>query len=381
MLKSPDNYDYDPLHKKRILSEDESTDIDEPILKKRIILEDEATDIDDEATDIDDEATDVDDEPIKSTELNDTSLFNPLVLMVMTHGLIPCENDDRYSTTRIPDGMELIKISIAEEGLVSCDDQNESVNKYLIDINDRLPQLLNKNLNQRVLNDMVDEFRRSHSLVYIPRINKKINKIKKNKKKTSIDEIDLKDYEEFLEGYETGGFKIHRLFSGDVIANKTYYRLFKEKNGNQFSIIEMNKPIFRLSSMEKIPQMKDLLSEFYPDITYPPDDRHTINLEKILQHYKRLGITRLILFDFSCSLYSYINLGVRQPRIDKFRMNYIKELNKDIPSGGKYNKKSYKRKSYKRKTCKRKTCKRKTCKRKTCKRKSYKRKTCKKKNL
>jgi hypothetical protein len=360
---------YKPLDKKRTIEniieeEDTETDEPEPILKKRIV-EEEDTEIE--------ESEDEDD------ILDDTSSFNPLVLVVMTHGRIPCEDDDRYSTTRIPDGMELIKISVSQEGSVNCFDPSESVDKYLINVNNRLPELLNKKLNTRVLNNIVDTFRRNHTFVYIPRIKSKLNESKRQQISDETELTDLEYISEYLEDYERGGFKINKLVSGDIIANKTYYRIFKEKNGNQASIVEMDKQISGLSSMEKIPQMKDLFSVFYPDTTYSPDDWQPLNLQRILQYYKTLGITRLILFDFSCSVYSYSSLGRAQPKLNKESIRRIRELNKHIPSGGKFNKKSCKRKSCKRKSCKRKSCKRKSCKRKSCKRKSCKRKSCKRK--
>lgn len=362
---------YKPLDKKRMIEniiEEEDTDIDEPILKKMKEEEEEATDIDEE-----EEATDID-EPIKTTTFDDNleghiSSFKPLVLMIMTHGHIPCDDNDKYRTTTIPDGMELIKISISEAGLINCYDSNKSVDKYLIDVNEILPQLLNINYDERTeraINTYLNLWRESHSYVYIPMIQEDLNKRKTHKIKREIDISGLK----YVEGYERG-FKIHKLVSGDVVANKVYTREFKEKRKNNFSIIEMDRQINRLSYMQEIPEMPDLLSEIFYDET-EPNDIHVINLEDILEHYKKLGITRLILFDFSCSTYVYTRRG--RPKMTEDDYERIRKLNKDVPNGG--NKKL----NNKRKSCKKKSCKRKSYKRKSCKRKSHKRKYYKKKS-
>ena len=351
--------------------EDEDTEIDEPILKK-MKEDEEATDIDDVPTDVDDVPTDIDDyEPIKTSTFNDNiedniSSFKPLVLMIMTHGHIPCDDDDKYRTTIIPDGMELIKISISEAGLINCYNSNKSVNKYLIDVNEILPQLLNINYDERTeraINTYLSLWRESHSYVYIPMIQEDLNKRKTQKIKHESEIYGRK----YVEGYERG-FKIHKLVSGDVVANKVYTREFKEKYKNNFSIIEMDKQIKRLSYMQEIPEMPDLLSKMYYDET-EPNDIHIINLEQMLEYYKNLGITRLILFDFSCSTYVYTRRG--HPKMTDDDHERIRKLNKDVPNGGN-RKLNNKRKSHKKKYHKRKSHKRKSHKRKSHKRKSHK---------
>ena len=262
--------------------------------------------------------------------------------------------------------MELIKISISEAGLINCYNSNKSVNKYLIDVNEILPQLLNINYDERTeraINTYLSLWRESHSYVYIPMIQEDLNKRKTQKIKHESEMYGRK----YVEGYERG-FKIHKLVSGDVVANKVYTREFKEKYKNNFSIIEMDKQIKRLSYMQEIPEMPDLLSKMYYDET-EPNDIHIINLEQMLEYYKNLGITRLILFDFSCSTYVYTRRG--HPKMTDDDHERIRKLNKDVPNGGN-RKLNNKRKSHKKKYHKRKSHKRKSHKRKSHKRKSHK---------
>jgi hypothetical protein len=154
----------------------------------------------------------------------------------------------------------------------------------------------------------------------------------------------------------------------DIIANKVYYRTYGRDNKykNEFILAKIDNGIdiqkIPNKNAYKIPILPDLFDEFYPNKTY--NFMETIYLSDILRYYKNNGTTRLILFDFSCSVYNSDSFGQD--------LQKIREKNKHIPSGGKFNKKSYKRKSCKRKSCKRKSHKRKSHKRKSHKRKSHK---------
>jgi hypothetical protein len=119
----------------------------------------------------------------------------------------------------------------------------------------------------------------------------------------------------------------------------------------------------------------NLFDEFYPDKTYDDNFMQRTYLSDILRYYKNNGTTRLILFDFSCSVYDTSSFQ----DLTGEGLQKIKEQNKHIPSGGKFNKKSCKRKSCKRKSHKRKSHKRKSNERKSYKRKSYKKKSHKRK--
>jgi hypothetical protein len=352
------------------LEEDTPTEIDE-------LEEDTPTEIDeleeDTPTEID-ESTDIDDSDVESayeSEFEDdlslkqeyeptqyrNPLFNPSILCVTCHGNIVLDDDKNYVHTTIPDGIELIKISISAPGVVHCSD-NKNTNRNLIEIIKSIPSLLDENLNENTLINLV-----KHISTYVEKYS--VSPIIEQKRSGHLFNIYKEHYSK--------GFKIHKLLPGDKIANKKYWRYYGDKNKNKFILAKMDNEhdVHKISeSKYKIPKLHDLFEEFYTEQTYDENDYQDVNLQQILEYYKNRGTSRLILFDFSCSVFEnaefYYTSG---PGLQQ-----VVEQNKHIPSGGKFNKKSHKRKSYKRKTCKRKSCKRKTCKRKTCKRKSCKRK-------
>jgi hypothetical protein len=391
MLKSPDDDDdNEPLLKKRRNDEDIKTDdykdedsdadtviddiedIDESI-KDENDYGDEDTDIDD-AEDIDESVKD-ENEYKDDNEYNDeykdeykgeNSSFYPLVLAVTCHGHITLDRSDKYEVTEIPDGMELIKISIATSGLINCC-QTSSVSRYLVEINKSMSGLLSESLNDNILNNLLGRIRSSILEKAIPMSEKILGQKRKK-------DIEHTLYTEHLKCYDQG-FKIHKLVSGNIIANKTYLRRAGEKNKNDFSLPEMREPIDIIkinSTTYSIPKIYDLFSHFFPG-SYDSDFIQSVTLKQILQYYNDLGVTRLILFDFSCSIFkSDSHLEGYTP--SGMHLRLIRQKNKDIPSGGK---KSCKRKKYK-KSCKNKKYKYKY-KNKSCKNKKYK-KSCKKKN-
>ena len=385
---------YGLFSRKRTMKE-EDTDVDEPILKKRMIHveeeEEEDTEIDEpeeEDTEIDepkdedteiDEPTDIDESDIESVyesefeddlslkqEYNPTKYrnpsFNPSILTITSHGNIVLDSDKNYLFTKIPDGIELIKISISAPGVVHCSD-NKNLNRHLVEIIKSIPTLLDENLNENTLNNLV-----SRIFTYVEK--HVVSQIIDQKKSGHL-------FQKYKKHYSKG-FKIYKLLPGDIIANKIYWRYYGDKNKNEFILakIDSELDIRKMSeSKYKIPKLDDLFTEFYTEKTYDKSFKQVVNLQQILEYYKTIGITRLILFDFSCSVFEnasfYDTYGTG--------LEEIVEQNKHIPSGGKFNKKSCKKKSCKRKSCKRKSHKRKNYKRKSHKRKSHKRKNYKKK--
>lgn len=293
--------------------------------------------------------------------------------MVSSHGRINCDYFEKYKVTTIPDGIELIKISIAASGVINCFTQ-ETISRYLVEINKSISGLLNENFDENMLNNLVGRIRRSVIKKCIP----VSTEIAEKKRKREEHDTDYRLHYEHVQCFDEG-FKIYKLGPGDKIANKIYSRKFGEKKKNDFSIIEIEDPIniVKLTdTMYNIPQLHDLFSDFYPEQTYDVDYKQTISLEQILHYYKREGVTRLILFDFSCSLffdeYEFTKFGNDLRRVQK--------LNKDVPNGGKFNKKTLnKKKCHKKKSCKRQNYKMKSRKRQNYKKKSCKRKSCKRK--
>jgi hypothetical protein len=370
---------------------EEDVNVDEHISKKRMIQEeDEDTEVDTDVDEKEDEDSGIDEKKDEDSEIYESdvesaygsefeddlslkreyeptqyrnSLFNPSILTVACHGNIVLDDDKNYVYTIIPDGIELIKISISAPGVVHCSD-DKNTNRNLIEIIKSIPSLLDENLNENTLNNLVKRvstYVEKYSV--LPIVEQKISS---------------RLFNIYKEHYSKG-FKIHTLFPGDKIANKKYWRQYRDKNKNKFILAKMdNKFDVRKISKNKykIPKLPDLFDEFYPEQTYDGNFSQVINLEQILEYYKNRGTTRLILFDFSCSVFEnatfYYTIG---PGLEQ-----VVEQNKYIPSGGKFNKKSYKRKSYKKKSYKKKNYKNKSYKKKNKNKnkKSYKRKSCKK---
>jgi hypothetical protein len=379
--------DDEHISKKRMIQEEEDTEIDEP-------EEDEPTDIDepeeDEPTDIDepeeDEPTDIDEPKDVDTDIdyvyesepeNDllveeeyktiqdrNPLFHPSILAITAHGNIRLnKKTKKYIVTKIPDGMELIKISISAPGVVHCSDRKNN-NRQLVEIIKSTSSLLDENLNKNVLQNIVNRLR-----MYIEK-----NIVTQTIERTTYL---YKTYSK----YYNEGFNIHILGPNDTIADKTYYRQYGYDNKfkNEFILAKIDDGIdiqkIPNKNAYKMPILPDLFDEFYPDKTYDDNFMERIYLSDILRYYKNNGTTRLILFDFSCSVYDTSSFQ----DLTGEGLQKIKEQNKHIPSGGKFNKKSCKRKSCKRKSHKRKSHKRKSNERKSYKRKSYKKKSHKRK--
>ena len=286
---------------------------------------------------------------------NTNSSFNSSILTITTHGNILLDDNKNYIFTTIPDGMKVIKISISAPGVVHCSD-NKNLNRHLVEIIKSIPSLLDENLNENVLTNLV---------------NRILNYVEKHTVSQVIEKkMSGHLYKKYAKHYSQG-FKIHELLPGDKIADKIYWRIYGDKstNKNEFILAKMDSEIdiHKISNTKyKIPKLPDLFDEFYTKKTYNNNFKQVVNLTKILNYYKNKGTSRLILFDFSCSVFENASF------YDTYGEGLQEIVNKNahIISGGK----SRKRKSCKRKSCKRKSRKRKSRKRKSCKRKSCKRK-------
>ena len=132
-----ENVSNEHISKKRIIQEEEEeeeedTEIDEPYESDTEIdePEDEPTDIDEpeEDTDIDyvyesEPENDLLVEEEYKTIQDRNPLFHPSILAITAHGNIRLnKKTKKYIVTKIPNGMELIKISISAPGVVHCSD-------------------------------------------------------------------------------------------------------------------------------------------------------------------------------------------------------------------------------------------------------------------
>jgi hypothetical protein len=268
----------------------------------------------------------------EETETQDE--FKPLILIATTHGCVPCDSLGMYNTINVPNGMEFVKISIAYSGK-RCAFNSRLMNTYISMINYFNPLLISKNLNDNSY-DLLLKILNNQIFKRIKDDQKKMLEyaINSNKFKVGID-----DEGEYV---TTGGFKVHILKSGSLIANKLYQRQFGDKRGNDFSIVELEKPESKTLGppiLKPVENLPDLFSIKYPHETYSHDFTQSVRLNDILNYYVSIGITRLIFFDFTCSSF----LDGLNHCCDESRINEIRDMNIYIPTGGK----KYKIKSHK----------------------------------
>lgn len=272
--------------------------------------------------------------------------FKPSVIIATTHGCVPCNfTIGEYSTTIVPDGMELIKISISNSGN-RCMFLSNQLNSYVNMINYYNPILKSEKIN----ND-------SYNLLFKILNNQIFKKIKNDQTKileyainSNKFKVGIDDEGEYL---ATGGFKIHILEPGNVIANKLYQRKFGDKNVNDNSIAELGNiemPINLNGQIKSAGNLFDLFSIKYTNEIYSSDDIQVLSMDEILNHYKSTGTTRLIIFDFTCSVFS----DGSNICCNKNIIREIRNINSHIPTGGKKSKKKSKKylnkKKYKKST-------------------------------
>lgn len=278
------------------------------------------------------------------------------VLIASAHGCIQC-NLGMYNTISVPDGMELVKISVSAAGK-RCIFNTFLVNKYIDMINFFNPLLSNRATTNEYLINIIKNI--------ILNMKQGQKALLDHSIKNQIFKIGIDEEGEYL---GTNGFKIYNLTSGQIIANKTYRRHFRDKRGNDYSIVELDSPnreeplqINGKNVVEHVGELKDLLSVMHKSTSNDaprPNDIQQITLSQILNYYKTNGVTKIILFDLACSSY----LDDENSCCDENVSQNISNTNYDIPYGGKMNAKT-KRNKHKRNKRKRNKSKRNKSKRK-----------------
>lgn len=240
------------------------------------------------------------------------------IVAVTCHGKIHCKRDSTPSMVKIPEGLDVIKVTIASEGNIACFSS------------DMIRDIISRIMEEK--NNLLSSSDREVS-ISISRINSLIYE-KSSVYKNYLEEIqsqrirDLTYKENFFLGTHDLGFKIFNLHSGDAIANKLFYRKIDEKEG-----LDMSIPIITDSNFPNtLPTQTDL----YPDLlsmigfTHNSGDGEQIivTTDYIMQHFKSIGTTKLIIFDLSCSkMY-----GVSEES-EKCSMKIMSE--NPVPFGGK----------------------------------------------
>jgi len=255
-----------------------------------------------------------------------------VILSITTHGQIPVgkfkyKDIEGYAEkiTTIPDGMELIKFTISPRGVVNCANINstEQMTDIIIDNAEYLKLFQSRDVNHSINNDMIPE---------IKKINKHITEVveKKMNDRQMINEQDYKHKKAFL-NTATEGFNTFHNTGGDNIINKIYSRDLYEtgpSDHNDMKISVIDKYSVKNYKKNGEPIFPDLLDTIgiQNDMYYY---KYTTT-EDILYYYYNKGIKRVIIFDFTCSVY-----------VDFFKNTYINDLSEirgekiDMTYGGK----------------------------------------------
>jgi hypothetical protein len=98
--------------------------------------------------------------------------------------------------------------------------------------------------------------------------------------------------------YSDKGYTYHSINSGSEIVNKLYSRDITDKQDNDFSILEIAEPIRPTDYRKPLP---DILS--LPEIVENTPDKQALRLSQLIERYANKGVARLIIFDFSCSIF------------------------------------------------------------------------------
>jgi hypothetical protein len=284
-----------------------------------------------------------------------------IIIVATCHGLIPCSPISLpYTYTGphlytpqvidIPENIEIHKFTISSPGVIAIGSE-PIVNFYLEKIYSFSEKLLNSTIDENLVTDIFTSLKEIYSNLY------KYNNNPEYKY------------------YSEKGYKYFLLRNGDKIINKYFLRDLSEKNPdnttNDFSILEISDTIIPLPTIDTIPLLPDLLTSLFGDSglidrTSPTDPHQSISLEDMITYYRNKGVQRIIIFDFTCSVFAKYEitehevLGLEYLTINEarnIRRNLCKE---NAPYGGKKNKYNKYSKKSKRKPIKRKKKKTKT---------------------
>jgi hypothetical protein len=203
------------------------------------------------------------------------------IIFITTHGdIITQQNKDNLSEpklVRVPDNMEVIKITVTAPGVTNIADENDIIS-YHNSILKVLEQLRNPNTPilelQQILNELIKEFQKPFQEQL---------KIKNTQILDRSAETDfyLRDFKR----HSNKAFQVYYLEPGSFIVDKEYSRTEDDyKTELDFRILTL-------------PGTDDLLR----------GDNTEITTGELMNYFSENGATRLIIFDLSCSTCSNMN--------------------------------------------------------------------------
>jgi hypothetical protein len=277
---------------------------------------------------------------------------NCIISAITCHGFIPCDkNTFEPEMVEITDDIEIYKFTSSTPGVVGLETAITNDNNISV-INSLSEQLLGPNIIN--MTSIMNEFKK----YYRNKNSQELRELKKRK----YDE----DEKQFLY-HSIKGYNNYRLTKGDKIVNKYFTRKISEKSYNDFSILEISQKYPESTQYPKIPLLPDLFTTMFGNNGLAIQDTdgkieisQTISLNEIIKYYSSKGIKKLIIFDFTCSLYGiagkektileYLDADSQYVRL--IRRNMCKNL---LAYGGKKQSKNIKQKNKKTKTKKHKS--------------------------
>lgn len=217
-----------------------------------------------------------------------------LILLISTHGNIICENDVLKKFI-LPPGIELERVQMATPGEVNVASE-EQVKGYASMINAHRDELLSTNptTQKHALEKMVKRIR-YHDLMYA-----------RAYKEVYVD-VPEEDRDEHMAGYLEGLNRAHKITkhhstrsSPVVLIDKLYSRTNEYANKNDWTIKVMN-----------IPGQPDLLSFLKLQTRHGESN---IYLKEVINECVNHGVKKLIMFDFSCGVFTDSELQEKPKR-------------------------------------------------------------------
>ena len=210
------------------------------------------------------------------------------VLLIGTHGSILYDENGKFDTFEIPEGIEILKINKSAFGCINYDN-DENIKRYDELIQQFWNELVDpfKSVNKIAINKIINEMRDDYNI--------SIKSLKyHNKHKTK--KLNTKTWRFMTNKHN--GLNLQHLKPGDEVMNRMYTKYLGpnielKKNDDamfmkEYYMDQMNENI-----------LTDLGSE--SDLDNNGENNNVTWLNFIVDYYKILGVKKLIIFDTSCS--------------------------------------------------------------------------------
>jgi hypothetical protein len=217
-----------------------------------------------------------------------------VILTINTHGMILCSEDTKYDnvyipeTTTVPTNMEIHKINISAPGVAAIAEVS-SADYYMNIIFEFTKKFLEDDsqiIKEKHVPDILEKFKITHGMLL---------EFSKKEKEKDIDYYDFSHYSQ-------KGYNYFFINQGNEIVNKMFIKKVEEveetKSKYDFRICEIKFPFQSL-----LPDLLELSSFSEYRLEYNENSRISTTMDQLIDYYNKQGITRLIIFDFSCSMY------------------------------------------------------------------------------